>query len=105
MQLLDNAKWRNGAIWTAVMLALVAFWELRIQGIEPTPEWFVSRLMIWGVAGAGYAILTGWLATRKAAKSAPAVEAEVGERKFEGPSRAARRAAERAAMKAERRKR
>jgi len=104
MQLLDHAKWRSGAIWTAVMLMLVAGWEIGVRKVEPTPEWYVTQLMIWGAAGAGYAILSGWLARRAGAAKAPAVSAKKPPG-ADAPSRAARRAAERAAMKAERRKR
>lgn len=96
-QALANANWMDGFVWFLVMAMAWSAYEFIHVGAPVTPAAIAFVLIVWGGAGAGYAILSGWLAARRAAAPEPqAPSADVAEKPATPvASRAERRRAER----------
>lgn len=65
-RLLAEAKWMDGAVWTLLMFAVFASVELIVLGARADAAFWTRQFVVWGLAGAGYAVLSGWLARRRA---------------------------------------
>ena len=63
-ELLKNAKWMDGAVWTVLMIAVWCAYEFAYRGVAIDAMTLIRIVAIWALAGAGYAILSGWFAQR-----------------------------------------
>lgn len=69
-RLIDEAKWMDGAVWTVLMVTVFSAYEIYFRGVVPDGLYWVRQVVIWGLAGAGYAVLSGWLERRRKEKDA-----------------------------------
>lgn len=107
-RLLDEAKWMDGAVWTLLMFTVFASVELLLLGAHADAAFWARQIVVWGLAGAGYAVLSGWLGRRRAERDAAlavasdiaAAEETISQPEPEG-DRAERRRAAREARKKE----
>lgn len=74
-QLLDEAKWMDGAVWTLLMFTVFATIELLLLGAQANAAFWSRQIIVWGLAGAGYAVLSGWLERKRAARDAQTTSA------------------------------
>ncbi|WP_075995536.1 hypothetical protein [Salaquimonas pukyongi] len=62
--LLANARWMDGAVWTVLMIALWCAYEFGYRGVAADALTILQIVVVWALAGAGFAILSGWFAQR-----------------------------------------
>ena len=108
MRLLEEARWMDGAVWTLLMFTVFASVELLVLDAHPDAGFWTRQAVVWGLAGAGYAILSGWLARKQAERDVELATATPEGRAEDVPdepeptiSRAERRRTAKAAKKKE----
>jgi hypothetical protein len=66
-ELLANARWMDGLVWFVVTGFAWLAYETVYLGAPLSAGLLIQVVVIWGLAGSGYAILSGWFANRAAA--------------------------------------
>lgn len=96
--LLKNARWMDGFVWFAVCGFGWLAYETLYLGVPITAGLLAGIFVTWGLAGVGFALMTGYFSVRSEElkrQRAMETETEANTPARPGPDRAARRRAER----------
>ena len=63
-RLIQNARWMDGAVWFVLMSFIWLVYETQFLGAPLTVGLIVQVILVWGAAGAGFAVLSGYFAER-----------------------------------------
>lgn len=63
-KLIDNARWMDGAVWFVLMSFIWLVYETQFRGVPLTGGLLLRVIAVWAIAGAGFAILSGYFAKR-----------------------------------------
>jgi len=99
-ELLKNARWMDGLVWFVVCGFAWLVYETLYRGVPVTTELVATTLVTWGLAGVGFALISGYFSKRTAElkrQQASEIEVEVETPGKPAMDRAARRRAEREA--------